>query len=161
MATDSECLISDVEKTTSTLKPFFHNRVSEFHEIIAMMEKYCPFEDLQHVSRDLNPKDLDTRGATKAGDIGLNSFCQQGPAFLGLRRELWPVSRTFLDKHSQTGEVVPADEVRTKKTVVISLMRSSVQKEIFPDLWHAVERVLDYSNSILKVKNILARMIRC
>ena len=51
MATDSECLISDVEKTTSTLKPFFHNRVSEFHEIIAMMEKYCPFEDLQHVSR--------------------------------------------------------------------------------------------------------------
>ena len=44
-------MISDVEKTTSTLKPFFHNRVSEFHEIIAMMEKYCPFEDLQHVSR--------------------------------------------------------------------------------------------------------------
>ena len=37
--------------------------------------------------------------------------------------------------------------------------RSSVQKEIFHDLWHAVERVLNYSNSIVKVKHILARMI--
>lgn len=161
MLTDSECSISAVEKTTSALKPFFHNRVSELHENIAMMEKYCPVEDLQHVSGDLNPADLATRGATKAGDIGLNSFWQQGPAFLGLRRELWPVSRTFLDKQAQSGEVVPAEEVRTKKTVIISLMRSSVKKEIFPDLWHAVERVLNYSNSIVKVKNILARMIRC
>ena len=76
-------------------------------------------------------------------------------------RELWTVSRSFLDKQAQTGEVISAEEVRTKKTVVISLMRSSVQKDIFPDLWNAVERVLNYSNSIVMVKNILARMIRC
>ena len=157
MLSDSRCSISAVEKSTSALKPFFHNRVGEILDNIAAMRKYCPVEDIHHVSGDLNPADLATRGLARVGDLGPGSFWQQGPHFLSLRRELWPVSREFVN------EQLPLEEVRTKKAVICALLRASVQKNPqseFPDLWRAVDRVLHYSNNIVKVKRILARVVR-
>lgn len=127
MLTDSECTISAVEKTTSSLKPFFHNRVSELHENISMMKNICPVEDLLHVSGLLNPADLATRDTTKAVDIGPASFWFLGPSFVGLRRDLWPASRSFLDKPERTGEDVPVEEIRCRKTVISALMRGAVK----------------------------------
>ena len=158
MLSDSSCSISAVEKSTSVLKPFFHNRVSEIQENIVEMKNYCIVEDFQHVRGDLNPADLATRGVAKAVDLGPGSFWQQGPSFLCLRRELWPVGRKFIS------EKLPSDEIRTKKTVIFALLRTSAQansSDHFPALWKAVDRILYYSNSIIKVRNILARVIRC
>ena len=157
MLSDSRCSISAVEKSTSALKPFFHNRVGEILDNIAAMKKYCTVEDIHHVSGDLNPADLATRGLARVDELGPGSFWQQGPHFLSLRRELWPVSREFVN------EQLPPEEVRTKKAVICALLRASVQKNPlseFPELWRAVNRVLHYSNNIVKVKKILARVLR-
>ena len=157
MLSDSRCSISAVEKSTSALKPFFHNRVGEILDNIAAMRKYCLVEDIHHVSGDMNPADLATRGLARAAELGPGSFWQLGPSFLSLRRELWPVSREFVL------EQLPPEEVRTKKAVICALLRASVQKNPlseFPDLWRAVDRVLHYSNNIVKVKRILARVVR-
>ena len=157
MLSDSRCSISAVEKSTSALKPFFHNRVGEILDNIAAMRKYCLVEDIHHVSGDMNPADLATRGLARAAELGPGSFWQLGPSFLSLRRELWPVSREFVL------EQLPPEEVRTKKAVICALLRASVQKNPlseFPDLWRAVDRVLHYSNNIVKVKRILAGVVR-
>ena len=121
------------------------------------MRKYCHVEEFQHVSGELNPADLATRGEVKAADLGMGSFWQLGPFFLCLRRELWPVTRSFIS------EELPEEEVRCRKAVVIAMMRGSVLKDSslqLPLLWKAVQRIIHYSNNIVKVKNILARVIR-
>ena len=60
-------------------------------------------------------------------------------------------------------EQLPPEEVRNKKAVICALLIASVQKIPlleFPDLWRAVDRVLHYSNNIVKVKRILARVVK-
>ena len=74
MLSDSRCSISAVEKSTSALKPFFHNRVGEILDNIAAMKKYCPVEDFHHVSGDLNPADPATRGLARVDERGPASF---------------------------------------------------------------------------------------
>ena len=120
MMNDSECSIAAIEKSTSSLKPFFHNRVSEILENINMMEKYCPVEDIQHMVGSLNPADLGTRGKAKPSGLGIGSFWQQGPDFLRLRRDLWPISKEFLNRSVPVAkELVPLDEIRARKTVIL------------------------------------------
>ena len=163
MISDSECSISAIEKSTSSLKPFFHNRVSEILENMSIMRKYCPVEDIQHVAGDMNPADLGTRGTATVRDLGPGSYWQLGPSFLCLRRDLWPVTRLFLNRHDHAVDV-PPEEIRTSRAVICALVRSTVLKKssvVLPDLWTAIERILDLSNSIVKVKNVLARVIRC
>ena len=157
MLSDSRCSISAVDKSTSALKPFFHNRVSEILDNMTAMRKYCPVDEIHHVSGDLNPADLATRGLAKADELGPGSFWQQGPSFLSLRRELWPVSREFIS------DQLPQEEIRTRKAAIFAMLRTSVIEgplSDFPDLWQAIQRVLNYSNNIVKVKNILARVIK-
>ena len=198
MFTDSKCTISVTEKTAAALKPFFHNRVSEYIENVTMMKKICQVDDLFYVATDLNPADLATRGGVKLADIGPDSFWQLGPYFLRCRRDLWPVSRDFIPVE------VPEDEIRTRRSfsfhlrVIISniavaseCVQSTVQlwtdveKEkmmLYSDsflraiianvsvasvsvqsavlLWTAVEKVMFYSNSFVKVKRIIARIIK-
>ena len=94
----------------------------------------------------------------RVSDLGQDSFWQQGPSFLSLRRDLWPVSREFVKVD------LPEEEVRSRKAVVIAMMRSTVVKEKgneMPDLWKAVQRIMNYSNDMVKVKRIMARVIRC
>ena len=168
---DSKCTISVLEKSVGALKPFFHNRVSEILENLADMRKVCEVEDLHYVASKDNPADLATRGGIKLEDIGPGSFWQKGPLFLCSRRDMWPVSRDFIDDIA-----IPEDEVRVKKTF-FSHLRVTVLEcchmkahplaadqlndaHNTPDLWAAVQRVLLYSNSIAKVKRILAWVIK-
>ena len=96
LLSDSECAISAVETSTSILKHFFHNRVSEIRENIVEMQSYCPVEEIHHVSGDLNPADMATRGSTRASDLSPDSIWWHGPDFLCMQRESWPVSRSFV-----------------------------------------------------------------
>ena len=156
LLSDSRCSISALEKSTTALKPFFHNRVGEILDNMAAMKKYCKVEDFHHVGGDLNPADLATRGLATVAQLGPGGFWQQGPAFLSLRRDLWPVTREFVS------EQLPQEEIRTRRAVFTAAMRISTKSSPskFPDLWHAVERIMNYSNNIIKVKRILARVIR-
>ena len=110
MFSDSRFTISIAAKSTSALKPFFHNRVSELTENIALMRKVCEVDDIHYVASADNPADLATRGGVKLKDIGPDSFWQKGPTFLCSRRDLLPVSRDFLP------EDVPEEEIRTRGT---------------------------------------------
>ena len=168
LLSDSKCTISAVDTTTRVLKPFFHNRVAEIVDNMAEMRKYCPVEDIHYVASADNPADLGTRGCVKAEDLGPNSFWQKGPLFFGSWRGLWDVSRDF------NRDPVPDEEVRQRGTAAwTAYMRAyAVQVKVGSDnrtcvagsdsplLWKAVTQVLFYSDSIVKVLGILARMIK-
>ena len=161
MFSDSRFTISIAAKSTSALKPFFHNRVSELTENMALMRKVCQVDDIHYVASADNPADLATRGGVKLKDIGPDSFWQKGPTFLCSRRDLWPVSRDFLP------EDVPEEEIRTRGTYsfllrayIHQVSATDVSFPTPPVLWTAVERVLFYSNSFEKVRRILARCIK-
>ena len=57
---DSECSISALDKTSSALKPYFHNRVSEIRENLREISEICNVEEVFHVQGDLNIADLAT-----------------------------------------------------------------------------------------------------
>ena len=149
MLSDSECSISALDTTTRALKPFFHNRVSEILEDMNEMRKYCPVEDLHHVSSEDNPADLATRGFAKIGDLGPGSFWQKGPSFLCSRRALWPVTRDFMRKE------IPDVEVRGKPAFLACMragvmsstlmcdseQSSTTEPQPLPELWKSIHRV--------------------
>ena len=70
--------------------------IGDLEHTMTEMRKYCGVEEFQHVRGYLNPADLATRGLAKATELGPESFWQQGPFFLSLRRDLWPVNREFV-----------------------------------------------------------------
>ena len=150
---DSRCTISVIDKTTSSLKPYFHNRVSEIVENMALMSKYCEVEKFHHVATNLNPADLATRSGVKVEDIGVGSFWQQGPSFLASRRDLWPITRDF------TKVELPEEEFRTKRPVIVAAAKSKEKAE-YPRIWDIIEKELEFSNDIVKVKRIIARIVR-
>ena len=53
------------------------------------------FESLQHIAGTLNPEDLPTRTSCTAEDVEMDTPWQNGPSFLKLPREEWPVLREF------------------------------------------------------------------
>ena len=161
MLSDSKCSISAVDTVSRALKPFFHNRVSEIIENMTEMKKYCEVEDIAYVSGELNPADLATRDKAVLSVLGPNSFWQKGPSFLGSRRDTWPVTRDF------TRPDVPDEEVRSKSSLLTKLRAAVMSSQTavcklpaMPDLWSAIVRVTEYSNSIQKVIRILARLVK-
>ena len=109
-------------------------------------------EDLHYVASEDNPADLATRGGVKLKDLGPGSFWQKGPSFLCSRRDLWPVNRDFISDAE-----LPEDEIRSKRTYFCHMRAKvllhypvggtnhvRVEDVQLPDLWAAVERVLNY-----------------
>ena len=167
---DSKCTISVVEKTTSSLKPYFHNRVCEIIENMTDMKKVCNVEELHYVASADNPADIGTRDGVKLCDLGPESVWQRGPSFLCLRRDLWPTTRDFISDDS-----IPKEEVRTKLTFSDHLRANignlklthpkdpafvNEDKTEGPQFWITLNEILEYSNSIEKVRNILALVIK-
>ena len=79
---DSECSISALDKSSSALKPYFHNRVMEIRENMKSLSDICVVEEVFHVAGDLNVADLGTRPGVKLSDLGPDSLWQKGPSFL-------------------------------------------------------------------------------
>ena len=163
--TDSKCTISVTEKSTSSLKPFFHNRVCELIENMNAAKKICTVEDIFYIASESNPADLATRPGIKLSDIGPQSFWQCGPSFLSSGRDSWPISRDFVAVD------IPDDEIRARKTfssflrasilsVQVSQYDFTVEKSELPKVWVNILNTLYYSNSMMKVKRILARLIK-
>ena len=161
---DSECSIYALAKTSSALKPYFHNRVSEIKENTRALAQICDVEDVHHIPREFNVADIATHPGVSLSALGPDSLWQKGPSFLASRRDLWPVSRDFVKKTE-----VPDAELRTKRTNLYAACRvvcssviqsSSKSGPKLPDLWNAITSTMNYSNSLSKVLNILSRLIR-
>ena len=152
MLLDSRCIISALELTSSKLLPFFQNRLAEIYENLQSIAKKCEVEQVHWVHTDQNPADLLTRGTARLRDIGTNSFHQKGPNFLSSPRDRWPVTRDFVP------EEIPDNEMRHKPLNFSAAVRAGVDKAGI--LTEVVENLTCYSNSMIKVQRILARVIR-
>ena len=172
MLSDSECSIAALDKTTSNLKPFFHNRVVEIGENVSEMRKICEVEEVYHVPGKLNVADLGTRSGVKVEQLGSDTVWQKGPSFLSLRRELWPVTRPT-QKYD-----VPDEEIRGEPQVYLSaalkvklsrvvqsdpglcyVIRDDLVSQVSP-LLENIMAVMNYSNCLDTVKRILARLFQ-
>ena len=89
--TDSLCSLGAMSKTSTSLRPYFANRVLEIlrirEQIALLTTNLAP---ISHIPGDCNPADLGTRGAVKLMDLGPGSEWQVGPKFLREDFELWP-----------------------------------------------------------------------
>ena len=172
MLSDSECSIVALDKTSSNLKPFFHNRVVEIGENVSEMRKICEVEEVYHVPGKLNVADLGTRSGVKVEQLGSDTVWQKGPSFLSLRRELWPVTRPT-QKYD-----VPDEEIRGEPQVYLSaalkvklsrvvqsdpglcyVIRDDLDSQVSP-LLENIMAVMNYSNCLDTVKRILARLFQ-
>ena len=71
-----------IEKSGSSLAPYFCNRMGEIRANLDLVRESCPVDPLMHVSEDLNPSDLPTRGLARIQDIQCDSVWIVGPSFL-------------------------------------------------------------------------------
>ena len=65
MLLDSECTISSLETSSSSLKPFFQNGRAEIIDNLDRANKLCPMEEVHWVCSDFNVADILTRGQAK------------------------------------------------------------------------------------------------
>ena len=156
---DSECSISALENTGSSLKPYFHNRISEVKENMKLLSDYCKVEKFAHIAGKENVADIATHSKAKLSDLGPESIWQKGPLFLSWRRELWPTTRDFIKVD------LPDNEVRIAKSNTLASVKmicaaANVKLASGVTVWSRVLEVMEYSNSLHKVKRILARVLR-
>ena len=116
------------------------------------ISKKCEVEQVHWVPTDQNPADLLTRGTAKLRDIGTGSFHQKGPNFLSSPRDRWPVTRDFVP------EEIPDNEMRHKPVAFSGAVRAGVEGAGI--VTEVIENLTHYSNSMIKVQRILARVIR-
>ena len=159
LLSDSECCISALDKSTSALKPYFHNRVSEIVSNLKSLDAFCKVEKVSHVPREFNAADIATHSGAKLCDLGPTSAWQKGPSFLSLRRDSWPIGRDFVRTD------LPDTELRTKCMNVFAALRlvccsSKVKDLMLIPVWSSIVSTLNYSNSLQKVMNILVRITR-
>ena len=96
--TDSLCSLGAVHKPSSSMKPFFGNRVLEIlrirEQLVDLTDELAP---ISHVPGEFNPADLGTRGLVSVGDLGPGSYWQTGPTFLQEDYEKWPRTQVVGD----------------------------------------------------------------
>ena len=156
MLLDSECTISSLETSSSTLKPFFQNRRAEIIDNLERASKFCTMEEVHWVSTDNNIADILTRGEAKLEDIGPGSPWMQGPTFLSCRRELWPVHRDFVRPS------LPDEELKNLKSllrVAAVQVKGKSQVVEMPKVFTIIQDIMSYNNSLESRKRVLARVV--
>ena len=172
---DSECTISAYESHTASLAPYFSNRVIEVEdkvkgwgkkidqesmveteEEIVLDEKGETLLDLPfHTPGPLNPADIATRGTAEIKDMQVGSVWQTGPDYLKKSREEWPVSRAFRRQ-------VPSGENRNKFYQMVNPVNNARSVKNKPSVLekNRLYEILDYSDSWMKIRGIMARTLR-
>ena len=146
---DSQCTIAAVNSNTSTLAPYFRNRVSEIVDDHvakwASGDDNIEVENLQYVPGPENPADLGTWGEATQSDVTLGSRWQCGPEWLK-----WDCSDWIMTEQHDL-KSVPDVERSIKEVFSVKACETPRTR---------LENVLYYSNSIDKVRGIMARILR-
>ena len=156
MLVDSKCALSSIY-STKILLPFFQNRVAEVRDNMKQVRKFCDLEEVHYVESSLNPSDITTRATATIAELGPNSLHQIGPYFFSLSRDDWPVSPNY------SPDDIPEAEYKVRNKIVFSAAArfNFVNSKVYPNNpWTAVDELLYYSDSLGKIKRILARYIR-
>ena len=107
--TDSMCSIGALGRTSTTLKPYFGNRVSEIQHLRAQLTDLTDdLAPVHHVPGSLNPADLGTRGGVLVEELSEGSLWQCGPPFLRQPYRSWPITT----EEARCTARVPVEEVR-------------------------------------------------
>ena len=149
LASDSEAFIAATEKSSGVLGPYLASRVSEFHLNMEEMREKAFVEPIQHIPGVKNIADLATRGHATYKEVGPGSEWQDGPGFLKLPRERWPLSREFCSE-------VPPEELR-RKVVAVSVARLETGSDRLSRL---VEEVMRHATTLGKAEAVIARVCR-
>ena len=155
MLVDSKVAMATV-KSKRVLAPYFQNRRSEIVDNMSQISKLCPIEDVHYVESSYNPSDLSTKAGCSVLELGPQSFHQRGPIFFSWGREHWPVTSSY-----DTSDI-PSEELKVRDKLVYSAAARSnfcLSKVYEANPWKAIESVLHYSNSLDKVKRIIARYL--
>ena len=107
--TDSMCSLGALSRTSSALKPYFGNRVSEIQHLrTQLFDLTDDLAPVHHVPGSLNPADVGTRSGVLVDELAGGSVWQCGPPFLCRPYEDWPITA---DEARYTARV-PEEEVR-------------------------------------------------
>ena len=148
---DSQCTISSVDTMDGVLKPWFGNRVHEFHENRRLWEASgVKVDDLHHWPGLRNIADLATKGKAEVSDVAKGSEWQDGPVECRKPRETWPATRDF-KRQLPDGEVRLESGGFTLNAVAATVIEFK--------LFHIVREIMDKSNDLRTVKGILARFL--
>ena len=114
---DSEIAKAMISKDSYGFSTFAANRIGEIHE---RTEK----ENWYWVEGSLNVSDLTTRSLdTEVTDLGMNSDWQNGPSFLALPEEQWPVrSETNVTKLPEQQKNFVGNVARVVSSSIASIM---------------------------------------
>ena len=137
--TDSMSSIGALAKSTSVLKPYFANRISEIKKLQLQVRELSDKADgVHYVPGSLNHADLGTRGTASLRDLGIGSVWQSGPKFLTSPYQEWPrdspkslekmsapVEEVRAASHSSTLSVVRGSEPSLTQVISQSLLDSS------------------------------------
>ena len=107
--TDSMSSLGALAKTSTALKPYFGNRVSEIQHLREQLREVTDdLTPVHHIPGDTNPADIGTRGRVRVDELGRGSTWQEGPSFLSLPYEDWPATREEVRKSAH----IPQEEIR-------------------------------------------------
>ena len=107
--TDSMCSIGALAKMSTSLKPYFGNRVSEIQQLREQLKTLTDvLPPVHHIPGEGNPADVGTRGGVKVEELSRDSLWQVGPPFLRTAFETWPTTSEL----SRTQAQVPSEEVK-------------------------------------------------
>merc|ERR1712240_807870 len=153
---NSEFTISAVESENGLLKPYLANRRAVvIGKLQEWKEKFpeTDSEPLQHIAGPLNPADLSTRSSCSTSEVERNTPWQNGPEFLKLPREEWPVTRDFKNK-------IPEEEV--VQTIKDPCQCSDCEKALKPQdssCFQSFCHMLIRTNSIKKAPGVVTRVL--
>ena len=135
------------------------------------------FELLQHIAGPLNPADLPTRSSCSASEVERNTPWQNGPEFLKLPREEWPVTRDFKNEilEEEVVQTIKAPKIKlnflrlvqTYSYRVCSRLKdpcqcSDCKKALNPrhsSCFQSFHQVLITTNSIERAQGVIARVL--
>ena len=167
--TDSLCSLGAMVKTTTTLRPFFANRVLEIQrireQINGLTDELSP---IGHIPGIQNPADGGTRGLVGLADLGPESFWQQGPSFLKDGYKKWPRLRPRdlddVELPIEEGRVLfgQEEEARTlgSNNPVERLVAVAVKRSVLSD---SVRRMCDHvllREKLEMAVRVLARVLQ-
>ena len=150
IAGDSMSSLMAVRRPGVNYKPYFQNRVSEIQKNLAALdEKVRVLEPLQKIAGSLNPADIATRGRASLSDVDAQSEWQNGPPFLRLMREDWPMQLP-----EEVPGAIPPTELRKASVQEVHLASTS------SSLLEAIQQLQARSNSLDRVVGRLALGLR-
>ena len=112
---DSMCTLAVLQNETAPLHKWMANRSNEILSVVDVKNIY-------HVRSKLNISDLATRTNATVEDISTGSAWQDGPAWMKLPRDEWPLTQ-------DTGGT-PVPEEETQKVALVAATSSQTQPYI-------------------------------